>query len=209
MSKLLRVLALLSLFVVVVGARAVADEASWQFVSQKEGVHVWKHEVAGSDMPAFRGQVFLKASIDQILNQMLDWKRHTEWMYGCQESTLLQVLSPEHAIMYNRVGSPWPVWDRDVIADTQLERSPDGKALVVNFKNVDSKLRPVPRGVIRLPRLIGFYKLWQLEPKRTQVLYQVEMDAGGSLPRWLASYGAEALPYETLSRLRKRVERPD
>ena len=70
----------------------------------------------------------------------------------------------------------------------------------------DSKLKPLPKKVIRLPRLVGFYKLWEVEPKKTKVLYQVETDAGGSLPRWLAIFGAKALPYETLNRLRERVE---
>jgi len=196
------------LLLVVLAGSAAADspDGKWEFLSEKDGIHVWKREIPGSDMPGFRGQVYIKGSIDDVMKTMLDWKKHTEWMFGCEESTVLKQLGDNHAIMYNRVGAPWPVWDRDVIVDTTIERSGDKKALVVNFRNIDSKLRAVPKKVIRLPRLVGFYKLWEVEPKKTKILYQVETDAGGSLPRWLAIYGAKALPYETLSRLRGRVE---
>lgn len=199
---------LISLLLVILAGSVAADsgETKWEFLAEKDGIHVWKREIPGSDMPGFRGQAFVKAGIDDVMKTMLDWKKHTEWMYGCEESTVLKDLGSDHAIMYARVGAPWPVWDRDVIVDTIIERSPDKKALVVNFRNVDSKLRPVPKKVVRLPRLVGFYKLWELEPKKTKVLYQVESDAGGSLPRWLAIFGAKALPYETLNRLRERVE---
>jgi hypothetical protein len=205
MSKAVKLTSLLML-ILVGSAFADVGETKWEFLAEKDGIHVWKREIPGSDMPGFRGQAFINASIYDIMTTMLDWKKHTEWMYGCEESTVLKELGSDHAILYNRVGAPWPVWDRDVIVDTVIERSADKRALVVNFKNIDSKLRPVPKKVVRLPRLVGFYKLWQVEPKKTKVLYQVETDAGGSLPRWLAIFGAKALPYETLNRLRERVE---
>jgi hypothetical protein len=205
MSQAVKLIALV-LLILAGSAAADSGETPWEFLAEKDGIHVWKREIPGSDMPGFRGQTYIKASIDDILKTMLDWRKHTEWMFGCEESTMLKQFSESHAIMYNRVGAPWPVWDRDVIVDTTLERSADKKALVVNFKNIASQLRAVPKKVVRLPRLVGFYKLWEVEPKKTKVLYQVETDAGGSLPRWLAIFGAKALPYETLNRLRERVE---
>ncbi len=188
------------------GSAAAADEVKWEWVGEKDGIRVWQHEIPGSDMPGFRGQTFIKASIDEILKVMLDWKRHPEWMYGCKESRPLKVFSDTHGIMYARVEGPWPVWDRDMVVDTVIERSADQHYLQVTFKNVNSDLHPVPHHVVRLPKLLGFYKLWQLEPKNTKILYQVESDAGGSLPRWLVLFAARALPYETLNALRKRVE---
>jgi hypothetical protein len=51
----------------------------------------------------------------------------------------------------------------------------------------------------------GFYRMWQLDRARTKVVYQVEADVGGSVPRWMAERVARDMPYETLSRLRQRV----
>jgi hypothetical protein len=187
-------------------AAAAGEPEKWEFVDKDDGIHVWKHEVPGHDVPDFRGQTFINASIDQVLVQMLDWKRHTEWMFACAESTLLKQLQPDHMIMYNRIDVPWPVWDRDVIADIAIERSDDKKYLKVTFKNISSDLRSVPNHVVRLPKLIGFYKMWEVEPGKTKIMYQVAAELGGSVPRWLAVRGARDLPHVTLLKLRERVE---
>ena len=197
---------LLALTCVIPPAVAAEDPEKWEFVDKDDGIHVWKHEVPGHDVPDFRGQTFINASIEQILTEMLDWKSHTEWMFACAESTLLKQVEPDHLIMYNRLDVPWPIWDRDVIADIAIERSADKKYLKVAFRNISSDLRSVPKKVVRLPKLIGFYKLWEVEPGKTKIMYQVEAELGGSIPRWIAVRGARDLPHTTLLKLRERVE---
>jgi hypothetical protein len=187
-------------------AAAAGEPEKWDFVDKDDGIHVWKHEVPGHDVPDFRGQTIINASIDQILREMLDWRHHCDWMFACAESTMLKRIQDDRMIMYNRIDTPWPVWDRDVIAEIVLERSEDKKYLKVSFKNISSDLRSVPKKVVRLPKLIGFYKLWELEPGKTKILYQVEAELGGSVPRWMAVRGARDLPHVTLQKLRERVE---
>jgi hypothetical protein len=201
-------LRLLSVCLFVLGASAAFADGSggWEHVEEEDGINLWKLEVPGKDLPGFRGQAFIKGSLEDVMKQMLDWKRHTEWMYKCEESTMLKQFDENHAIMYNRTDAPWPVWDRDVVLDTVISRSPDGKAAAVKFKNTDSSLRAVPENVVRMPTLVGFYKLWQVEPNKVKVLYQIEADVGGSLPKWVAARTAKDLPYQTLYRLRERVE---
>ncbi len=200
---------LLTLLLLLLTGTVAADsgEPKWEFLTEKDGIHVWKRELPGSDMPSFRGQTFMKASIEDIMKVMVDVKRHADWIYGCKESAMLE-LNGDRAIMYNRTAAPWPVWDRDVIFETLVQQAQDKRSLVMNFNRIDAPLRPVPNKVIRLPRFEGFFKLWEIEPKKTKILYQVESDPGGSLPRWLAIMGAKSLPYETLNRLRKLVEVP-
>jgi hypothetical protein len=179
---------------------------NWEFIDEDDGVHTWKKELDG-DMPAFRGQTFIRGTIDDVLKPVMDWKHHTEWMYLCRESTLLKELSSTRALMYNRVKGVWPVWDRDVIADTVLEWAPDHKALAIHVTGVSSDLRPLPEHVVRMPMMKGFLKMWQVEPEKVKVLYQIEADIGGRIPKWLANLGAKDLPYHTLRRLRERVEK--
>ena len=184
---------------------AAGEPEKWDFVDKDDGIYVWKRDVPGHDVPDFRGQTFINASLDEILTQMLDWKKHTEWMFACVESTLLKKHDETHMTMYNRLSAPI-IWDRDVIADIAIDRAPDGKYVKVSFQNIASDLRKIPKRVVRLPKLVGFYKLWQVEPRKTKIMYQVEADLGGSIPRWLARSGARDLPHHTLDRLRSRVE---
>jgi hypothetical protein len=186
-------------------ASASSSQNKWEYIEDDEGVRTWRLDIPGQDLPGFRGQTIIDADIDNILKVMLDWKSHTKWMYRCSESTLLKRKNDEAAIMYNRTEAPWPVWDRDVVVETLIDRkSPE--ELHVTFKNVrEDSLKKVPEKVIRMPKLEGFYKLWQLGPKKTKIVYQVETDIGGSIPKWLAIRAAKDLPRITLVKLRERV----
>ena len=185
---------------------AAGEPEKWDFVDKDDGIYVWKHDVPGHQVPDFRGQTFIEASVDEVLTEMLDWRKHTEWMYACAEAALLTQQDPTHMTMYNRIDAPWPVWDRDVIANISIEKEQDGKYVKVSFQNISSTLRAVPKRVVRLPKLVGFYKLWQVEPNKTKIMYQVAAEMGGNIPRWLAVAGARDLPHYTLDALRSRVE---
>ena len=77
------------------------------------------------------------------------------------------------------------MWDRDVILDTSYKR--DGDKLELVFQNVKSDLRPLPESTVRMPMLKGFYKMKQLAPNKTEVLYEVEADIGGSFEAVIVS----------------------
>ena len=197
--------ALLALPGVGVAAQGPSQKGKWEQIDDDEGIKVWQNEVPGSDLPGFRGEVVVAAEPQTIVDVIEDWKHHTEWMQRCAESTLLKRFEDGRSLIYNRTSAPWPVWDRDVILETKLERSEDGKTTTLNFHSVSSDLRKLPEKVVRMPRLTGFYKLVWLGDKKTKITYQVEADPGGSLPRWVAKRVVRDLPFETLSRLRDRV----
>ncbi len=189
-------------------SRASADNASrqqWEYLERDDGIDVWKLEIPGKELPGFRGQVIIDASIETILAEMMDSEHHTDWMYRCKESCILKELGADSAIAYNRTSAPWPVWDRDVILKVGYRYTADRSHLVMRFNNVDSDLRPVPTNTVRMPLLKGFYKMWRVGPNKTKVLYEVEADIGGSIPKWVAKKASKDLPYITLSKLRERV----
>jgi START domain len=180
-------------------------DASWQFIDDEDGIHTWRKEL-GDQRAAFRGQTFIRGSIDEALAPILDWKHHTEWMYGVKESTLLEQLSPTRVLVYIRVKGIWPVWDRDAISESELLWAPDHKSLVIHGHSVQSDRKRVPDRVVRMPLLKGTMKMWQVEPKRVKVLYDIEADLGGRIPQWIAKMAAKEIPYHTLYNLRKRVQ---
>ncbi|HEY6881612.1 MAG TPA: START domain-containing protein [Polyangiales bacterium] len=186
-------------------AFAAANE-QWKYIDQDDGIHTWMLEIPGQDLPGFRGQTVIQSGLKNVLDHMLDLKSHTQWMYRCSESTMLERTGETSAILYNRTSAPWPVWDREVVANSSVDLAADHSAATVRFANIDYAKKPVPSRVVRMPKLVGFYKLWQVAPGKTKVLYQVEVDIGGSIPKWLASRAARDLPYTTLLKLRERVE---
>jgi hypothetical protein len=188
------------------GSALAGEKGSWTFVTEEDAIRVWKLEIPGQDLPGFRGQTVIKGSIDDIMKHMMDSAHHTDWMYRCKESRVLKSFGDTRSLVYNRTGAPWPVWDRDVVLEVSYEYNADRTQLAMKFHDVPNTNTATPEGVVRMPRLVGFYKMWQLGPKETKILYEVEADVGGSIPTFIAKQAAKDMPYLTLSRLRARVE---
>lgn len=188
-------------------ARGAAEPAlgTWTQIDEDDGIKIWRLDIPGKDLPGFKGETVIPRSIAHIVAVLRQVEHHTEWMYRCSESSIIQHVSAEHLVIYNRVDVPWPIKDRDVILDTEFHVESAGRLAILTFKDHDPKLRPLPDRVVRMPKLEGSYRLWQLTPTRTKVVYQVEADVGGAVPTWIAARVAKEMPYETLFALRKRV----
>jgi hypothetical protein len=184
---------------------AHAAPPNWQLVDEDDGIKVWKLDIQGSDTPGFRAQMTVDANIEQVLAIVKDVTRHHQWMYQCEESRIIKRFSETHSILYSRINSPWPIRDRDVVLDVAHRYTPQRSAVTFRFRNTSEVSVPLPPRTVRVPRFVGFFRLWQESPTRTHVLYQVEVDAGGSLPSVAARHNAQKLPYETLDALREML----
>src|SRR5688572_3967597 len=111
-----------------VGSAAATGQNAWQHIDDDDGVRVWKLQIPGQDMPGFRGQTFIHGRIADVMKHLVDWQRHTEWMYRCSESTLIKELTGDRSILYNRTDAPWPIRDRDVVLETHISELPDKSA---------------------------------------------------------------------------------
>ena len=187
-------------------AEAAANTKHWELVGDSDGIRVWTLEIPGQDLPGFRGITTINASIDEIVNIMVDVEHHADWMWQCLESRRIRWITDTRGVLYNRVNAPWPVWDRDVVVDVAWRYTPNKEALTFRFRNVQEEGEPPQDGVVRMPRLEGFYRLWSEKPGVTNVLYQVEVDIAGNVPDFMAKRYAKKLPYKTLEALRERVE---
>jgi len=136
-----------------------------------------------------------KKSVVDLLNQIMEMElagvvRYTHYsfmVYG-----------------YNRIGSPWPVSDRDVVLRSRRSDLPDG-GIRLEFENTTTPEVPPVDGVVRMRRLVGSYAL-RPEGTGTHVVYTLDSDPGGSLPGWLVRQASKDLPYYTLRNLRERAE---
>lgn len=181
---------------------AAQSKDGWERVDDEDGIVTWKHEVPGQVVPGIRGQVVIAADLDKVRRAIEDVKSHTKWMHRCAESAVVKNVGPTEDIVYNRTDSPWPISDRDVVLRTKRIVNDKGDEVLLAFQNIRSELKPELDGVVRMPKLAGFYKLTKLSDGRTKVVYQVDADVGGSLPDWIVKRVVKDMPYETLSNLR-------
>jgi hypothetical protein len=181
--------------------------SGWEIIAQEAGITVSRKDVPGRDLPIFRGTGVVNASAIEILAILSDSPRNPEWMHNCHSARKLKTIDDQSRIIYNRTTAPWPVSDRDVVLQSSATWVPDTATVMVRFKSISSPLQGEVDGVVRMPRLNGFYKLEALSWEKTRVTYQVDADPGGLLPDWLVERVQNDIPLKTLKNLRRQVVR--
>jgi ribosome-associated toxin RatA of RatAB toxin-antitoxin module len=182
--------------------------ADWEQAKNKNGVRVFTKEVEGSPLKEFLGKTILEATPSAVVALIKDPGSYTTWLHDCKGAELLKENGNKEWFVYLRNGAPWPVSDRDVILNAKLTVDPKTKAITIRMTNTDLLTRPVPSGVVRIPKLTGLWKIQPLDGGKVEVSYQAHTDPGGNIPDFAANLVVVDIPYNTLSNMKKKVQEP-
>jgi hypothetical protein len=191
---------LVTLLAVSLAAPAFAER---EVVREENGILVEQEGAPGRTLPILTGTTTMAAPPEQVAAWIGATHTYVDWMHNCEEARRLR-REGDVTYGYNRIGSPWPVSDRDVVLRSTRTDLEDGR-IRIEFHNTTDANAPVVGGVVRMPRLIGSYDL-SPNGTGTQIVYTLDSDPGGSLPEWLAKQASKDLPYYTLRNLRDRAE---
>jgi len=188
-------------------ATAALATPGWRHLYTKDGVRVEARDTPGRDLPQLRGVGTIPANLYEILAVLDDVAAHRAWVPRLSRSVALRRPSPWLLWMYVRFDFPWPASDRDSVMRVTVERSlrPDLHEVVLRTERTTDPSRPPLDGVVRVPHSLGEARLRYLGPQLTAISYLVDVDPGGSLPRWLVRLLQEDLPLEILRGLKKRI----
>lgn len=181
-----------------------ASDAPWQKVRDEQGITSFERQVPEHSLPAFRSKAVIGATVWELLAILEDVDRAAEWTAHCAEMKRLSTEGPQEMLVYARMDAPWPVRDRDVVVHIRVDYARQGN-LDVSIASVELATVPPRTGVVRMPRMQAAYHFRTLGPDRTEVTYELEVDAGGTLPDWLKSMVSRDLAHDTLDRLRSRA----
>ena len=200
-----RVHPLLFLFIGSISAMLATEAAADRsVVLVKDGITVEQDAAEGRTLPILIGTTTMKTDPERIAAWVTAVHTYVDWQHNCEEARVLE--QPDGTrLTYNRIGSPWPVSDRDVVLRSTRKNLEDG-VIRLDFRSTEVARVEVPRGVVRMRRLVGSYVLTPTNDGETRVVYTVDSDPGGSLPAWLVKQAGKDLPYHTLENLRTRAE---
>ena len=186
--------------------------SSWEKVTFGKGIRVWKKSEQNSSILSFKGEVTINASIHEVFSVIFDPHHKKDFIQNCTEFDVLQFKGlPHSTTSYIRIGNNIPfIDDRDVVLKSRVEFLPKKKTMNVYFKKApeDTLLKPLRKGIVRIPKLEGFWALKAIENKgrhKTKITYQVTSNPGGVIPPWLVNLANKDLPFKTLNKLRKLV----
>ena len=181
--------------------------ASWEHIYEDDGVNVYRQEVEGTNLLAFRGTGFIDAPVNKVLHVFSDVKHEIDWVDRLEENILI---SEDRAnferIEFHSYGLPWPVWSRDIVFQIKLSRQAD-ESFLVTMKSVDDALGPPTKGV-RAELHGSNFVLRETKDGRTWVEVDIFIDPKGTVPAFLVNILQRYWPYNTITGLRSQVRKP-
>ncbi len=186
------------------------DETGWQYQGEDStGVKLWKKEIPGSPIVAFRGETIIEASIPRIAAVLGDSKRRTEWVADAKEARDLRADTPMDRVEYNRTGAPWPVSERDFVYRVTVKVNRAQKAMHVHIRSVEEPSMPPRPGIVRGELINSAYWLNAIDESHTLVRVEILADPKGDLPKWVVNMVQKDWPKNTLIRMGRQVAKAD
>ena len=183
-------------------------QVTWKKLYTKHGVTISVGERNSFKLPILKGTGVLNVNLYHLLGIVEDVSRHNEWVDRVVQSELIRRKDAFNATAYMRFDFPWPASDRDGILRVRVDRkwSPHHEVWIHFTRAKDAK-KPPQKDAIRVPRSKGFIRLRWINPQQTHVVYQIDTDPGGLLPKWLVRWIATDLPAKIIKGLQRQVKR--
>ena len=182
---------------------------AWEKIGDDDGVAVYRREVPGSPLVAFKGEGIVDASILRVASVLVDSSRATEWIDSLKEARILRQVSETETIHYDHVGTPIVMKDRDFVSDCKLEFEPAKKIVSLKIHAVNDASAPTT-SYIRGELLQSSFVMTSIEHgTKTRVVAEIHADPKGSVAKWIVNLFQKKWPHNTLTRLRAQVAKPD
>jgi hypothetical protein len=186
-----------------------ADGEDWKLVGSQHGIEIYRRDVPGSAIVAFKGQGTIDAPLWKVASILLDTRRAPEWADSLKESRVVRRLGLNAYVEYNHVGLPLILRDRDFVSEVSIEINTDARTFALVYKPTDDRDVPVTRHV-RGEIRSGVFQVSSLGPERRSVLTaEVQCDPKGAIPTWIANFFQKTWPMRTFEGLRLQAAKAD
>jgi hypothetical protein len=183
--------------------------ADWEKTGDTQGITIYRMEVPGSPVIAFKGEGDIDAPLSRVASVIVDSHRAVEWIDSLVENKILREPSETEYIEYDHIGTPFILKDRDFVTSNKLEFDDAHKQVNVIIKSVVDPLAP-ETGYVRGELISsGFFLTRSQTPGKTHVRAEIHCDPKGSVPKWIVNLFQKDWPENTIESLRKQVAKPD
>ena len=185
-----------------------AGEQGWELQRDKDGIQVHTRPVEGSPYDTVRTTTrMMDVRLSSLVALIEDAPACTDWADSCAESYLVERLSESESLVYTHNDMPFPVKDRDVVA--QVKWTQDSATFEVKMNSVATvgKMDEV-RGRLRLTKAVASWNFATQADGSVLISNQAHIDPGSALPGWVTNMLLIDAPFETMKSFVSEVANP-
>ena len=193
------------LSVIVYAGENKPNTVSWKLVKDDEHIKAWVEEGSMSEIKGVKVESIVEASLSQLVSIIKDAEHHKDWVFLNNDAYTLSVQDYCHWTYYGQTDAPWPVTDRDCIVESELTQDTKTKTVIITgFAH--ASLIPENEDYVRIKKSKSMWKLTPLENGKIDISFELKVDAGGNIPKWLANMAVSKGPYKTMQGLIKIID---
>ena len=192
------------LLLFVISASTMAEN-SWQLSRDEDEIQIYTRDNPASAVKSFKGSMVIKSRLAALVSVIEDTDTYPRWLQDCKAAKSIKKTGNNQVYNYVVTGMPWPVVDRDAIVHSVLMQNNTSKQVVITLGSAADMIPP-KKGMVRIKNLSGKWLLTPLDSGQVNVVYEMNVDPGGNIPKWLVNALAVDLPFYTLQKLRKIVK---
>lgn len=175
-------------------------QGKWELKKNENGIEVFTRKAATGNLKELRVLCELDATKAQLISTLQDINNYNAWVYCNKKSNILKTINPNRIIYYTQTHLPWPLKDRDLIVELNINPSPD--ILNIQVKSLPDYI-PKNSSFIRVPYSLALWKVTQAPNNKLKVDYTFSVDPGGSIPPWIVNATLATGPYNSFIKLRE------
>ena len=168
-------------------------------------MQVYLRSTTGTSIKSAKGEVELTVKLNDLLAVLEDTATFPHWLYQCKYATTIKQPSVIERYDYILTDMPWPNWDRDVVVRSVFQQDLRSKQVTISFDSAPDLVALKP-GVVRIRRMTGNMRITPLTQGRLKLVYEVNVDPGGRIPKWLVNDLVLDFPFFSLKNLREFLQ---
>lgn len=185
-----------------------AEEQAWELQRDRDGIQVHTRSVAGSPYDAVRTTTRMTGvRLSSLVALIEDADACPDWADRCAESYLVERLSDTESLVYTHNDMPFPVKDRDVLAQVKWTQDPSTFEVEMNSTATVGKMEEV-RGRLRLTMAMASWNFAPQQDGSVLISNEAHIDPGSALPGWVTNMLLIDAPFETMSSFVSAVRNP-
>lgn len=181
---------------------SLANANSWTLNKNDEGIQVFLRDTPNTAIKSFKGTMTVNSRLSSVLAVLEDISSFPRWVHNCRSAKILRDISETKALMYVVTSMPWPVIDRDAVYEASRTQNRSNKRIDIKLiakPNMASKVA----NKVRINNMQGSWILMPVGKNKTEVTYELTVDPGGNIPKWIVNSMVVDIPFYTLQNLRK------
>lgn len=197
---------LISIVLLSITSIGYSDNA-WELTKEEDGIQVYVRDTPNAAVKSFKGTMTVKTRLTTLVAVLGDAKSFPGWLHNCKSAKTIKQVGNIELFNYIVTNMPWPVSDRDTVVHSKLSQNKANKAIEIKL-NAVSGMTPRKSGKVRIQNMNGHWLFTPSGKDEVKVVYEMSVDPGGSIPKWLVNSLAVDLPFHTLKKLRKVIKNP-